>query len=554
MGGKTWLAFIGSHFGGAVAKRLRGGKGEVFRRFFMLKRLPIGQQDFANIIERNGIYADKTKIIYDLLDTADCFFLSRPRRFGKSLLISVLKYLFEGRKELFQGLWIEDKIEWKKIPVIRIDFTAGESSRIVGLAKSIESIVDDEAKRNKVTLSKETHSGKFAELINTLYETTGEKVVVLVDEYDKPLIEHINNPEKAEENRLILRDFYGILKPCSDKLRMVFLTGISRFSKLSIFSELNNLKDISMDENFAAICGFTKDDLNDYFSEYKELACEKLQLSREELDNEITYWYDGYKFDGETHIYNPFSMLNFFCDRKFKNYWFGSGLPKLLVDFIREHGINAKELENTTLSDTTLNNFDVTKINIKALMFQTGYLTIVNKNKNGRYVLDYPNEEVRQSFAAYTLENFTDQKYEDKEDWIMDALNAGDIDKFVVVTNSLLASIPYQIIPEDHENYFSSLIYVMLRVLAANITSELSSYKGRADAVIKTEDTIYIFEYKMAPHTAAEGINQIKTNGYADEFASDPRKKVAVSLVIDKEKRQITEYLKEDLQVTQVGN
>ncbi|MBP5436223.1 AAA family ATPase [bacterium] len=512
----------------------------------MLKRLPIGQQDFASIIEDNGVYADKTKIIYDLLQTSSFFFLSRPRRFGKSLLISVLKYLFEGRKELFKGLWIEDKIEWKKIPVIRIDFTAGESSRIVGLAKSIESIVDDEAKRNKVTLSKETHSGKFAELINTLYETTGEKVVVLVDEYDKPLIEHINDPEKAEESRLILRDFYGVLKPCSDKLRMVFLTGISRFSKLSIFSELNNLNDISMDKKFASICGFTKDDLNGYFSEYKELACKELELSEDQLDDRITYWYDGYKFDGETHIYNPFSMLNFFSKQEFKNYWFDSGLPKLLVDFIRENGIDVKNLENSTIDSLGLNNFDVTRIDIKALMFQTGYLTITG-NRNGKYVLDYPNEEVRQSFAAYLLYNFSDHKYSDKDDFMMDALRAGDIDKFVVVTNSLLASIPYQIIPEDHENYFSSLIYVMLRVLAANITSELSSYKGRADAVIKTEDTIYIFEYKMLPHTVADGINQIKTNGYADEFASDSRKKVAVSLVFDKEKRQITGYLKEEL-------
>ncbi|MBR4532296.1 AAA family ATPase [bacterium] len=513
----------------------------------MLKRLPIGQQDFASIIDDNNVYADKTKIIYELLQTARFFFLSRPRRFGKSLLISTLKYLFEGRKELFKGLWIEDKIEWKKHPVIRIDFTAGESSRIVGLAKSIESIVDDEAKRNKVSLSKETHSGKLAELINTLYETTGEKVVVLVDEYDKPLIEHINNPDKAEENRLILRDFYGILKPCSDKLKMVFLTGISRFSKLSIFSELNNLKDISMDKKFASICGFTKDDLKEYFSEYKGLACEELQLSREKLDEEITYWYDGYKFDGETHVYNPFSMLNFFCDREFKNYWFNSGLPKVLVDFIREHGVDIKSLENSTIDELDLNNFDVLRINFKSLMFQTGYLTITGKNKSGKYILDYPNEEVRQSFAKYLISNFTDQKYSDMDDGMMDALRKGEIDRFIIYVNSLLASIPYQIIPEDHENYFSSLIYVMLRVLAANITSELSSYKGRADAVIKTNDFIYIFEYKMAPSIAASGINQIKMKGYADEFAADPRKKTAVSIVIDKEKRQITEYLIEEL-------
>ena len=513
----------------------------------MLKRLPIGQQDFENIIERNGIYADKTKIIYDLLETADCFFLSRPRRFGKSLLISVLKYLFEGRKELFAGLWIEDKIEWKKIPVVRIDMSAVDFYERT-LSDGINFVLKSEAERNNVVVSGDSNKEIFTNLIKTLYETTGEKVVVLVDEYDKPLVEYINEPEKAEENRLILRNFYGVLKPCSDKLRMVFITGISRFSKLSIFSELNNLADISMDEEFAAICGFTKDDLNNYFSEYKDLACEKLQLSLEELDREITYWYDGYKFDGKTHIYNPFSMLNFFSKREFKNYWFGSGLPKLLVDFIKEHGIDAKELENTTVSDEVLNNFDVTKIDIKALMFQTGYLTIAGKDKYGDYILDYPNEEIRKSFYNFFLE-----QYSDKDDYflkknkvnLLESLEKCDIDSFVSGVNALFASIPYILAGNANENYYSSLIHVLLRTLGYMATSELMSYHGRADAVIKTEDTIYIFEYKMAPHSAADGMNQIKTNGYADEFASDPRKKVAVSLVIDKEKRQITEYLAE---------
>ena len=330
-------------------------------------------------------------------------------------------------------------------------------------------------------------------------------------------------------------------------LRFVLITGISRFSKLSIFSELNNLVDISMNRNFAAICGFTKEDLDKYFSEYKDAACEELGLSRAELDKKISFWYDGYKFDGRTHIYNPFSMLNFFAKREFKNFWFESGLPKLLVDFIRENGIDVKELDNAALPEATLNNFDVAKINIKSLMFQTGYLTIAGRTESGKYILNYPNEEVRQSFAAYLVDNFTDQKYEDRDERIMDALKAGDLDGFAAGVNSLLASIPYQIIPKENENYYSSLIYVMLRVMAANITSELSSYHGRADAVIKTKDFIYIFEYKMAPHTSEEGINQIKTQGYADEFMSDPRKKIAVSFVVDREKRQITDFIREEL-------
>ena len=513
----------------------------------MLKRLPIGQQDFAGLIEWNGIYADKTKIISDLLNLSQYVFLSRPRRFGKSLLISTLKYLFEGKRELFKGLWIENNFDWKPVPVIRIDFTAGEDASIIGLEKAIESLLDDEAKRNRVTLSKQTHSGKFAELISELYEKTGEKVVILVDEYDKPIVEYINNPEKALESRDILRKFYGVIKPNSDKIRLVFLTGISRFSKLSIFSELNNLADISMDEDFAAICGFTKDDLNNYFSEYKDAACKKLEISRDELDEQIKFWYDGYKFDGKTHIYNPFSMLNFFAKKEFRNYWFESGLPKLLADFIMQNGIDVRELDNVAMSAEELNNFDVKKINLKALMFQTGYLTIVEKDEYNQYVLDYPNEEVRSSFVKFLLKNYTDEDSSNKRVAMARALDKGDVDGFIESVNALFASIPYQIIPKENDNYFSSLMHVLLKTLGYMVLSELSTYKGRADAVIKTKNFIYIFEYKMAPIPAIEGINQIKTKGYADEFMSDPRKKVAVSIVIDKEKRCVSEYLCRDL-------
>ena len=515
----------------------------------MLKRLPVGQQDFAGIIEFNAVYADKTKIIYDLLNLSQFVFLSRPRRFGKSLLISTLKYLFEGKKELFKGLWIENKIDWKPVPVIRIDFTKIDFATKV-LDAALDFALQENAEKYKVELRGESLKERFINLISDLHNKAGERVVLLVDEYDKPMIDYINNPEKAEENRMILRNFYGVIKACSDMLRFVFIAGISRFSKLSIFSELNNLVDISMDKNFAAICGFTKEDLNQYFNEYKDAACEELEISRDELDKKISFWYDGYKFDGRTHIYNPFSMLNFFAKKEFKNFWFESGLPKLLADFIYKNGVNVKAFDRITLSDTSLNNFDVMKIDLAALMFQTGYLTIVEKDEFDQYVLDYPNEEVRRSFANYLFVNFadiSDGELNAKKNSVMRALKAGDLNGFVVGVNSILASIPYQIIPKENENYYSSLIYVMLRVMSANITSELSSYHGRADAVIKTKDYIYIFEYKMAPTTAAEGINQIKTQGYADEFMSDTRKKIAVSFVVDRAKRQITECVSEDL-------
>lgn len=515
----------------------------------MLKRLPIGQQDFSGLIEFNAIYADKTKNIYELLNLSQFVFLSRPRRFGKSLLISVLKNLFEGKKELFKGLWIEDKIDWKPVSVIRIDFTRIDFATKV-LDNALDFALQDNAEKYEVGLRGESLKERFINLIADLRNKTGERVVVLIDEYDKPIIEYINEPAKAEENRMILRNFYGVIKACSEMLRFVFITGISRFSKLSIFSELNNLVDISMDKNFAAICGFTKEDLDKYFGEYKDAACEELGLSRAELDEKIGFWYDGYKFDGRTHIYNPFSMLNFFAAKEFKNFWFESGLPKLLVDFIYKNGVDVKSFDNAMISEEALNNFDVNKINLKALMFQTGYLTIAERNEFGQYILNYPNEEVRRSFTRYLLDNFAETEQQDLDERkaaLFRSLQICDIDGFIAGVNSLLASIPYQIIPKENENYYSSLIYVLLRTLGYMVISELSSYHGRADAVIKTKDYIYIFEYKMAPVTAAEGINQIKTNGYADEFMSDPRKKIAVSFVVDREKRQIAEYLAEEL-------
>ena len=512
----------------------------------MLKRLPIGQQDFAGLIEWNGIYADKTKIISDLLNLSQFVFLSRPRRFGKSLLISTLENLFEGKKELFKGLWIENNFEWKEVPVVRIDFTRMDFDRRM-LSDALEFALQDNAEKYDTDLRGESHKERFFNLIKTLHKKTGERVVLLIDEYDKPIVDYINDLEKAEENREILRNFYGAIKGSSEMLRFVLITGISRFSKMSIFSELNNLADISMDENFAAICGFTKDDLNDYFGEYKDAACEKLELSRDELDEKIMFWYDGYKFDGRTHIYNPFSMLNFFWSKEFKNYWFESGLPKLLADFIIQNGVDVRELDNVVMSGEELNNFDVKKIDLKTLMFQTGYLTIVGKDEYNQCILDYPNEEVRSSFVKFLLKNYTDETSSNKRVDMLRALDRGDVDGFIESVNALLASIPYQIIPKENENYFSSLMYVLLKTLGYMVLSELSTYHGKADAVIKTKKFIYIFEYKMAPKTAAEGINQIKTKGYADEFVTDPRKKTAVSIVIDREQRKITEYIKEDL-------
>ena len=516
----------------------------------MLKKLPVDQRDFAEIRMENAIYADKTKIIYDLLNTLKYVVLKRPHGFGKSLLISVLKNLFEGKKELFKGLWIEERVDWKEYPVIVMDFSTFDFTD-KHLNDGLDYVLNLNAEKYGLNLKADSRRGRFMDLIASLHEKTGKRVVLLVDGYNEAAKNHLDNPEILDEYYKILLDFFAPVKPLGEDLHFVLFAGELWFPKSSMLSgDLNNLVDISMDKNFAAICGFTKEDLDKYFGEYKDAACEELGLSRAELDEKIAFWYDGYKFDGRTRIYNPFSMLNFFAAKEFKNFWFESGLPKLLVDFIYKNGVDVKSFDNAMISEEALNNFDVNKINLKALMFQTGYLTIAERNEFGQYILNYPNEEVRRSFTRYLLDNFAETEQQDLDERkaaLFRSLQICDIDGFIAGVNSLLASIPYQIIPKENENYYSSLIYVLLRTLEYMVISELSSYHGRADAVIKTKDYIYIFEYKMAPVTAAEGINQIKTQGYADEFMSDPRKKIAVSFVVDREKRQIVECVSEEL-------
>ncbi|MFO7735183.1 MAG: AAA family ATPase, partial [bacterium] len=351
----------------------------------MLKTLPIGIQNFSKLRKGNYLYVDKTEVLYRLITEGSYYFISRPRRFGKSMMISTLAEIFEGNRNLFEGLYIHDKIQWKEHPVIRIDFSRTKFKDIGVRAALVKILVANAEKygiplRDEQTLLKEGAGNILGELIEKMHDKTGEKVALLVDEYDKPIIDYLHETDTAVEHRDILRDFYGVIKPMDPYLEFVILTGVSKFSKVSIFSELNNLHDITRSRNFGDIAGLTKKEIDDNFEEYKQRTAQTLNMNPSSFEKELETWYDGYCWDEKTHVFNPFSILTFFQEQTFDNYWFESGTPTFLVNFIRDHGISARSVENKAVDDNFFNKFDIENPDIISLLFQTGYLTIREKD------------------------------------------------------------------------------------------------------------------------------------------------------------------------------
>ena len=343
-----------------------------------MKNLPLGIQSLQQLRDKNCIYVDKTQLIHQLVTTGSYYFLSRPRRFGKSLLISTLKCLYLGKKDLFEGLWIEDKWDWSKTnPVIHLSFDAVDYQGL-GLSAAISEVLQKSAKEYGITLLKTTLKSQFEELIESLSRQYG-KVVLLIDEYDKPIIDYLENDkiEQAKAHRLVLRDFYSVLKSLGTHLELVFITGISKFSKVSLFSHLNNLTDITIHPDYAALTGYTQVELEFYFEEYLQICTKSLKISREELLSNMKIWYDGYTWDGETEVYNPLGTLNFLSARLFKNYWFSTGSPEFLIEQMRKH--NRFDVENSIVDSAILDKYDIENLALIPLLFQTGYLTVMSQ-------------------------------------------------------------------------------------------------------------------------------------------------------------------------------
>ncbi len=501
----------------------------------MMKRLPLGTQDFNKIIENNLLYVDKTKFITNLIHSGGTyFFLSRPRRFGKSLLVSTLKEIFEGNKELFKDLYIYDKIKWKKHPVIHVDFSKIAYADTEALKQSLDFFINEVARKYDITLFNTFIGSKFAELIQKICELKKEKVVVLIDEYDKPILEHITDIHKARAVRQVLREFYGILKPSDPYLRFVLLTGVSKFSQGSIFSDLNNLNDITLDTRYSELLGITEDEFIHYFNDYIEDFSHTRETSRNKLLSDIKYWYNGYSWDGEKRVYNPFSLLSLFDKSQFKNYWFATGTPTFLVNLIQEKKYNIPEVENYEISESPFASYDIENIDIIILLFQTGYVTIKKRwhveGGESLYTLDYPNFEVKESLLRSlmaSIGHIPDSKVKPLIDNLSRALQENDIPTFISLLKSIVAGIPYTLI-EENESYYHTIFYLVVTLMGAKVEPEVLTNQGRIDCVLELTDRIYIIEFKYGKDTvknyALKAIKQIKTKKYHEKYIKSKKK------------------------------
>ena len=539
-----------------------------------MQKLPIGIQTFENIRLKNYLYVDKTKQILNLIENGECYFLSRPRRFGKSLTLSTLEAMFKGKAELFKGLyaeeWVKEQVKHLN-PVIKLDMSGlGNYKTIEELNNALIYIVKNSIKQYKLNISYDENINNnaglvFFQIINELYEKLG-KVVILIDEYDKPITDNINNLEKANEIRDLFRKFYGILKNSSiiDNLHFVFITGVSKFSKAGVFSGLNNLSDISLLEEYSDIVGYTKQELEDNFGDWIEKAMQKLSLTKEELLQKIKRYYDGFSFDGKTRVYNPFSILNFFREQKFNNYWYISGTPSFLVDYFKQYEINdIDKLRHIKVTSNFADEQEIEKATPESFLFQAGYLTIEkwDSREDGEILtLDYPNEEVKRSISQLFLRNiYKIERYISLGDNLWEAiksLNEGNIENIVEMFNNALTKIPYNDFKKDIfapsiegekkcEYWYRSLFVMLLRG-GAGVTSFQESYtsEGCSDLIIPFDDKIIIIEFKFAkssksvPKARVEGEEQVKQ--YAKTYENENKKIITVVLVADNRKRKVT--------------
>jgi len=510
-------------------------------------KLPIGIQTFREIIEGNYVYVDKTKYALDILQNYKYVFLSRPRRFGKSLFLDTLKNIFEGNKELFKGLYIYNKYDFEKYPVIKIAFSTITSTQ--DLMNDFEAKLSQIQKELKIECKNKDYANCFEELIQKAYEKYQKKVVILIDEYDKPILDMIDNIKIAKAHRDILRRFYTKIKDNDKYIRFAFLTGISKFSKASIFSGLNQIEDISLTPEFGNICGYTQEELESYFLEMlKDVDLEK-----------VKEWYNGYNFLGE-RVYNPFDILKFIKNNfLFDNYWWESGNPFSLIELLKRGNYYIPNLENLKTDKTLVNTFDVEKIQLESLLFQAGYLTIdkvVETPFGIEYELKVPNKEVQVSLNALFINYLTGEIRDDVRKWIYYSLESENLDTFKETLYNLFASIPYNNYTNNeiatYEGYWASLVYCYLAGSGLNIIAEDVTNRGRIDLSIIFKDKVYIIEFKVAKNDSLNALEQIKQKKYYEKYLNPksqiPNPKVyLVGITFSEEERNIVEFEWEEL-------
>ncbi len=510
-------------------------------------RYPIGEQDFASLRDRDSIYIDKTRYIERIIMSGSkYYFLARPRRFGKSLFLSTLRYFFEGRRELYKGLYI-DSVDWgwEAYPVLRLDLNTEKYYEEGLLDVAIDNLFSKWENLYDVELKAGSVSSRFHNIIEAAHRKTGKQVVILVDEYDKPLVGNINDDRLFEHFRTKLASLYSNFKSSADHIRLVFMTGVSRFSKLSIFSDLNNLDDITFENEYADICGITEGELKANLSEGVDALSKEYGLAVKEVYNLLKKNYDGYRFaEKGSEIYNPWSLLNCLSKREIGNYWNMTGMPTIIAEALKGMDADIEAVLNMECDKRRLLGLDLKNLEPLALLYQTGYLTIKDYDREmGLYTLGIPNLEVKQGLFDVLLPYYVKVRSSNVSDIVIQmssSLRRGQPDNFMKNMQTYFAGIPYQL-KMDNENNFHNAFYILMTILGYNTEAEASTSDGRIDLLIKTENYIYIIELKF-DGSAEQAIRQIEEKGYARPFLCDSRKVFMIGANFSSKTRSIKDW------------
>lgn len=511
------------------------------------KKYPIGVYNFNRIISEGYLYVDKTYHVYDIANRFPYVFLSRPRRFGKSLLVDTLQCYFEARKELFEGLALAQmETEWIKYPVLRFDMSSLKNKKVEYVESGLDTLLLRYEKEYGIENPRKTFGDRLQALINAAYTQTGQKVVLLIDEYDSPMLEVFHDKEKLSEVRSILTNFYGPIKICDAQLRFGFITGITKFSQMGIFSGINNLKDISMLDDYSDICGISKEELLTQCKLDIESMAEKMKCSYSEMAGKLTEYYDGYHFSKNSKdVFNPFSLINAFNDKSLEYYWFNSGTPTFLFEQLSHFKTRLADLDGQKVMESSFSVSPEVATSALPLLYQSGYLTIKDYDQRFmQYTLGYPNKEVRIGFLDALLPSVADVPDAAKGAVLIGvttALEAGDVDAAMESIKAFIASMPYHY-DNTKEADFQTIMYIIFSLLGMYVKVEVSSATGRADAIVETKDYVYIIEYKVN-RSAEEALRQIDEKGYATPYLSDPRKLIKVGMNFSSELRGLESWM-----------
>ena len=512
-----------------------------------LRNLPIGIQNFESLRTDGYLYVDKTELIFRLVTTGRYYFLSRPRRFGKSLLMSTIHSYFSGRKDLFEGLAIEKlEQEWLEHPVLHLDLNTQKYDCLEALENVLEEFVVGQESIYGRNPAEKGLGRRFQGIIGRAFEKTGRKVVILVDEYDKPMLQAIGNPELKDAYRATLKGFYGALKSMDGCIKFALLTGVTKFGKVSVFSDLNNLKDISMDARYTGICGITEQELLSNLDGYIERLASDNDISKDEAVTKLREQYDGYHFCENTEgIYNPFSLLNALDSLKLRDFWFETGTPTYLVQLLQEHNYNLEKMSREETSADVLNSIDANSTNPIPVIYQSGYLTIKDYDPVFEtYTLGFPNREVEKGFMNFLVPYYTSissssSAFEIKS-FVRD-VQSGNTEGFIARLKSFFADTPYELV-KKLENHYQNVVFILFKLMGFYTQAEYRTSEGRIDMVVKTPKFCYVLEFKL-DGTAEEALEQISNKNYTLPFSVEDRQIIRIGINFDSTTRNIDKVL-----------